>query len=143
MRRPSLLTLPVLLLVLASSACGDDGGSGDEAPAVTAEDLDGRTFESTSVTGHDLVADTVVTLDFADGQLGFSAGCNSMSAGYDVAAGRLELSSEVASTMMACPDDLQAQDTWLSGFLADGAAATLVGDQLTLTEGDVVMELAG
>ncbi|MET0737929.1 MAG: META domain-containing protein [Acidimicrobiales bacterium] len=140
----------VLFAVLLAAACGDDSGgddaSGDDSSdggtAATAEDVDGQTFASTGSTGHELVADTVVSLTFTDGTVSFSAGCNSMNAGYELTDGTLGLTSEVAGTMMACPPDLQEQDDWLSGFMAAGPGATIDGDVLTLAAGDETLELA-
>ena len=51
--------LTVLAVGLLVAACGGGGsssasdGSSSSGPAVTAADLDGSTFESTSVEGHD------------------------------------------------------------------------------------------
>jgi heat shock protein HslJ len=142
--------LVVLLLIAAllTAGCGDDGGgdAGDDGgggggtPATT-EDVDGKTFASTGSTGHELVADTVVSLTFTDGTVSFSAGCNSMNAGYELTDGTLGLTSEVAGTLMACPPDLQEQDDWLSGFMADSPTATVDGDVLTLVVGDETLEL--
>ena len=82
----------VLFAVLLAAACGDDSGSDDASgddgsdggTAATAEDVDGQTFASTGSTGHELVADTVVSLTFTDGAVSFTAGCNSMNAGYEI-----------------------------------------------------------
>ena len=56
----------IALLALAGltfAACGsDDSGSSDGGP--TAADLDGRTFVSTEVTGHDLVEGTEINMTF-------------------------------------------------------------------------------
>ena len=146
MRR--LMALLLFAVVLAAG-CGDDGGADDASsddsagggtPA-TAEDLDGKTFASTGSTGYELVADTVVSLTFTDGNLSFSAGCNTMNAGYEMTDGTLALTSEVAGTLMGCPPDLQAQDEWLSGFVADSPTATVDGDGLTLATADDTLEL--
>ena len=110
-------------------------------PAVTAADLDGSTFESTGVEGHDLVPDSTVRLTFEDGSLSANAGCNTMSSTYDVTDGRLAWTGDPMTTMMGCPDDLMAQDTWLSDLLVQGADATLDDDDLTLVAGDVTLHL--
>jgi heat shock protein HslJ len=143
------LTVLLLLTLTLLAACGDDGGGDDGGdsgsgggPPATAEDLDGKTFASTGSTGHELVAGTVVSLTFTDGTLSFSAGCNSMNAGYEITDGTLELTSEVAGTLMGCPEDKQAQDEWLTGFLSGGPEATVDGDVLTLTSGDEALELS-
>jgi heat shock protein HslJ len=140
----------LLFAVLLAAGCGDDS-RGDDASSdatsgggtpATAADVDGQTFASTASTGHELVADTVVSLTFTDGTVSFSAGCNSMNAGYELTDGTLGLTSEVAGTLMGCPPDLQEQDEWLSGFMADSPTATVDGDVLTLIAGDETLELA-
>lgn len=146
MRRHRLLRFAILALVALTgllSACGDDGGddSGDGGgDEVTAGDLEGTTWVSTDVTGHDLVEGTEVTLTFEDDRLSMAAGCNTQTAGYEITDSRLTLTTEVAATMMGCPDDLAAQDQWLASFFADGADLTLAGG-LIVVSGDVEIEL--
>jgi heat shock protein HslJ len=138
------LTALVIACVLVLAACGDDGygGGGDDGGSdVSFDDLDDRGFISTSVTGHELVGDTQVELTFTDGRISAMAGCNTQNGGADVADGKLMVDT-LASTQMACADDLQEQDTWLAGFLDGDPDLTLDGDQLTLTSGDEVIELA-
>lgn len=119
------------LSALALAACGsDDDPASGSAP--TADDLDGTTFESTEVTGHELVADTTITLAFQADAVSANAGCNTMNGGYTITDGTLEVAT-MASTMMACEDALMAQDDWLAEFLASGPEIALDGDSLTLT----------
>ena len=140
------LTALILVLALLVTACGDDSGDsssdggGDSASEVTFDDLVGKTFESTSVTGYELVPDSVVTLEFIDGRISANAGCNTQNGDADVVDGALEV-GDLASTMMACEDPLMTQEQWLGGFLEDGPDVALEGETLTLTSGDVVMEL--
>ncbi len=101
--------------------------------------LEGRTFLSTKVEGHDLVPDTQVRLTFKDGQLAIHAGCNSMSGAYQVTDGDLVIGSMV-TTEMGCEPPLMDQDQWVGRFLG-GAAVELAGDTLTLRNGDVAMKL--
>ena len=101
--------------------------------------LDGRTFLSTRVDGHDLVPGSTIRLTFQDGRLGISAGCNQMSGSYAVLDGHLK-SGQMATTEMACDPPLMEQDTWVGTFI-DGAAVTLAGDKLTLVHGAVTMTL--
>lgn len=133
------------LLVLFSAACGDDDAdegaerAGGDA-AVSAEALDGRTFVSTEVTGQTLVEGTAVTLVFEDGNVGATAGCNTMTGGFTVEGGALQV-EQLAQTKMACPDDLQQQDEWVAALLTSGPAIALAGDVLTLTGDDVTLTL--
>jgi heat shock protein HslJ len=133
------------LLIVFAAACGDDdGGDGeseDRATAVSADQLDGRTFVSTEVTGQTLVEGTVVTLVFEDGNVGATAGCNTMTGGFTVEDGVLQV-DQLAQTLMACPDDLQAQDEWVAALLTSGPVLSLDGDTLTVTGDDVTLTLA-
>jgi heat shock protein HslJ len=144
------LTTLVLACLLVLAACGDDGygGGGDDggstdvaASSLSFDDLAGRTFSSTSVTGRELVPDSDVTLTFTDGRIAALAGCNAQSGSADVTDGKLVVDG-LASTQMACADDLMAQDQWLAGFLEGEPAVALDGDELTLTSGDEVVELS-
>jgi heat shock protein HslJ len=154
-------------LALAAAGCSGNGGSEQAtagptssptsvtsptssqtstAPAtaavVTAADLDGTSYVSTMVTGHDLVAGTAIDLGFDAGTLSVSAGCNSMFGEYEVDdQGMLRWTGHPASTMKACADELMAQDQWLAQLFTDGVAATKDGSDLTLTSGEVTIEL--
>jgi len=125
-------------LVLAS--CGDDEEE-DASGDVTAADLNGMGFASTSVEGYDLVEGSVVTLSFEGDTIGANAGCNSFSGSFAVADGTLDVGDDLASTMMACSEELMSQDDWLSSFLTDDPAILLDGDTLTLSGGDVIVTL--
>ena len=140
------------LAALALAACGSDddspaaddslpeAGSGVGSPP-TADDLVDRSFESTAVTGHDLVADSTIELVFMADSVAARAGCNSMNGGYEIVDGTLNVST-MAATMMACSDELMAQDTWLSEFLTGGPEIALDGDTLTLTGDDATLTMS-
>ena len=98
------------------------------------------TFVSASVTGHDLVKGTSVTLTFRDGQLSANAGCNTMSGTVGpVLGGKLSV-GQMATTEMGCAADLMAQDQWLAAFLP-GAMADFGPGYLNLTKGGVTVKL--
>jgi heat shock protein HslJ len=116
-----------------------DAGSGSGS---LSEQLAGRTFLSTSVDGHRLVAGSTVRIEFIrDGQVRASAGCNSLS-------GRAEWSDDIlivqqfAATEMGCDTPLMDQDAWLAGLLGSGLRADLDGDALTLTGDGTTVHLA-
>jgi heat shock protein HslJ len=143
--RTALAVLALSALALAACGSDDDSPAADDSlPAVgsapTGDDLADRAFESTEVTGHELVADTTIELAFMADSVGARAGCNSMNGGYSITDGTLEV-GQMASTMMACSDELMAQDTWLSEFLSSGPAIALDGDTLTLTGDDATLVL--
>ena len=145
-------------LSLLAASCGDDpeGTAGsDDTPASSADDgtegtdsedtmtdpLDGSTFTSTSVTGHDLVAGTSARVSFEDGQLGVSAGCNQMGGGYSLDGDQLVIDGPMRTTEMACDPPLMDQDAWLADWVGAGLTWQLDGDTLTLSGGDIAMEL--
>ena len=104
--------------------------------------LVGKAFTSTSVKGYDLVAGAKIEMAFDADRLSVNAGCNSMGSDYLFTGTELTWTSTPAATMMACPDDLMAQDAWITGLLTAGMGAKLDGDTLTLTSGDVTIVLA-
>ena len=121
--RPAVLVLTLLGAALALGGC-----SGSSA------DLDGRTYTSTEVRGHDLVEGSQVTLTFEDGRVSAQAGCNTMNGAATWDGGTLDVAGPMASTMMACEQALMEQDQWLSSFLT--SSPTLEADGQTLTLGD-------
>lgn len=107
-------------------------------------ELDGA-FISTETEGYELVADTELTLTFDGDQLSVNAGCNTLGSVYTLADGVLKWTGVPRATMMACSDDLTAQDTWITDLLTKGVEveASDGGATLTLTSGDVVITLEG
>lgn len=138
----SAATSAVLIAAaLVLAACGGDDGTPVTDPApptappaeavLTTADLDGRELVSVSVDGHDLVEGTVITLSFADGSLSANAGCNTIFGSFDIDDGRL-VAEDLASTAMACADELMVQDRWLTDILAIGSTITTDGDSVVL-----------
>ena len=93
--------------------------------------LDGRTFESTDVSGETLVDGTNVTVSFDGDGISANAGCNTMNGTYEVADGVLTV-GPLAQTQMACEDALQQQDVWVATLLEGEPTVTLVDDTLTI-----------
>jgi heat shock protein HslJ len=132
--RPQRMTIRLAVVAVLLSGCA----------AVTEPSLDGTEWLSTAVTedGADrpLVDGTRIRLSFTDGQLGASAGCNTMGGEYRIDAGRLVFEGG-GMTEMGCDEERHAQDDWLLGFLGSQPAAVWEGDKLTLTSGAVVIAL--
>jgi heat shock protein HslJ len=149
-RWSAAVAVMMALMALGVAGCSPDDSSGatDESatsssgPAVTADDLEGTAYVSTNVTGYDLVEGSTINLSFEGSRMQLSAGCNIISAAYDVTDGTLASTGEPAATMMACPDDLMAQDQWLIELFQDGLTATSDGSTLTLANDQVTIELA-
>jgi heat shock protein HslJ len=85
-------------------------------------------------------AGTAIELTFtAEGRLGFSAGCNSMSAEVRTSSGRLVVGA-ITSTEMACESSSQ-QEKWLIGWMGSGPGWRLDGDELVLDQDGTVIRL--
>lgn len=143
--RYSVATVAALMLSLG--ACGDSDDSPSAIPtavdtAAAPAGLEGTSFVATSVTGRELVEDTELTVSFADGRLVVRAGCNTMSGPYEVEDSTLRWTGPAASTMIACPGPLAEQDQWLAEFFTNGAEASVDENGLTLTGGEVTIELS-
>jgi heat shock protein HslJ len=142
-RLPGLLFAAALALAACSGGVGaaSSAASGDAPAAVpaTPEALDGRTFVATGMTGGSLVEGSTVTLTFDGNTIGVSVGCNQGNGAYGIVDGIVKL-GPMATTEMACDPALMAQDAAMTTFL-DGATATVAGDTLTFTKGDVTLTL--
>jgi len=125
-----------LILVLVLAACSAAPGAGNP--------LDGHEYLSISVTedGADrpLVDGTRIRISFDDGQLGASAGCNTMGGTYRLEGGLLVFEGG-AMTEMGCDDPRHAQDDWLMAFLGSRPTVVQSGTDLTLTAGGTVITL--
>ena len=116
------------------TACGSD----DDASVPDAAALNGQTFKSTSIEGHDLTAGTNVTLAFDGDGISVNAGCNTIFGQLEIVDGALSVGT-MAQTMMGCTDDLMEQDQFLVEFLEAGPAISLDHDTLTLTGADTTI----
>ncbi len=106
--------------------------------------LEGRTFLSSAVTqnGVDrpLVPGTQVRLSFKDGNVGASAGCNSIGGTYRLEGDRLRVEA-AGMTEMGCDEPRHAQDEWLSAFLSAGPSVTVADGGVILASGDTTIRL--
>lgn len=125
-----------LLAGLAGCAQATDDAppAGDPAPS--------GTYVVTAVTEggkpRQLVPGTEIRMTLSDGHLGLAAGCNHLGATYELEGDRLTV-GRMGGTERGCPEPRMAQDAWLAGLFEE--PATLGGDPLTLTAGDVVLTL--
>ena len=127
--------LVLMLAVGLLSACASGSGTGDGNL-----ELDGRSFVSNEMVDAGVVTPMVpgteVRLDFTDGSLGASAGCNSMGGAYRVDGNVLLLPEGLATTEMACDPARMDQDAWLAELLAGEPVLDLDADTLTVSAGD-------
>lgn len=106
-------------------------------PTLSAGDpLAGTSWILAQVNGQPALADVNVTLEFADGRLGGSDGCNSFGGGYQVEDGQLKVDPNMVSTLMACADEIMQQASAFSAVLLQSPAFQVEAGQLTLLGGD-------
>ncbi len=67
-------------------------------------------------------------LEFSEGQVGVTGGCNRIGAGYQLVGGSQLQIGLGRSTMMACPPPLAAADAAIANFLTGTVQAELQGD---------------
>jgi heat shock protein HslJ len=80
-------------------------------------------------------------LRFGDGRLAGSAGCNRLMGAYTLAGDSLRFEPSMASTMMACPEPLMAQEQAVHAALSLVASHRLTADRLELLDADGVLLL--
>jgi heat shock protein HslJ len=132
------ITMVAAAAVLVLGACGDDAPDADSNAPL---DLSGLTFLSDGIEGRELVAGSEVSLAFDEATLSANAGCNTLGGSYTIEGDTLTLAGDALSTRMACDPELMEQDEWLTSFLSGGVEASLEGERLTLTDGEVTLEL--
>lgn len=159
-RSPSLFSRPVVfgvaiavvvvatVIIVLSSGSGDEpsasnptsppGAANPTSPPAAAGSLDGQRFASSSVQGRDLAEGSELTLNFADGRLVASAGCNTSTGGYAFEDGRLQ-QQDAASTLMGCEGALEEQERWFFALLAEGVGAEYTQGRVTLKDDAVTM----
>lgn len=124
-RRSLAGSLVLLGMVMGLAACSDGTAAGGA-------DLEGRTFVSTDVAGHELVPGSEVQVIFQTDRISVQAGCNTLNGGATWEGDVLVVAVPMAETMMACDDDLMRQDDWLVAFLTSKPALSLDGSTLVL-----------
>jgi heat shock protein HslJ len=120
----------------AGSPSTDPGSTQVTTPSTDlAALLDGRAFLSQSATGITLAPGAVLRLEFLDGQVSFSGGCNGHSGPATFDGDQLTV-GPMMSTMMACDQPLMDQDSAVAAMLNAGVTVQLDGDNLALTGAD-------
>lgn len=143
--RQTGMTIRRRALVAASAAAVLFAGGCGGTDSVSAQDLNGTTWVTTTVTraGTESPAanGSTITVTFENGRISVNAGCNTMSAGVTVEDDVLVLDGAMASTQMACDTELMNQDAWLSQFLSSKPEVTVDGSTMTLTSGESELTL--
>ncbi len=143
MRTTALLATAALAAAMTACAPAEPAGPTTRPAAPTAgELLVGPEWTVTEIAGRPKVPDSRVTIQFADGRVSGAASCNRFMGGYEVSADGVTIKmSQMASTMMACPDALMTQEQVFLDTLgavtrysvgADGALLLTTADGRTI-----------
>jgi heat shock protein HslJ len=120
-------------------------GTGSSTTTSAAEsadiELDGTEWRAVGMEGYQPVPDTDLVLHFEDGRLSIGAGCNTMSAPYELDGSTLRWTEAAATTMMACSPELEAQDATVQALFTDGGEVALADGSLTFTAGETTIRL--
>jgi heat shock protein HslJ len=124
------LALGVLALGGLVAVCGTMASAAEPAS------LDGTAWVLTGLPGHTLVPDSSVTLQFSEGRLSGSDGCNRYSGNYSLKNSSLAVSPNLASTQMACMPDINAQARAYVAALTGAKSFRIDGERLELLASD-------
>ncbi len=123
--------LLALVVGLAVAACGS------EAPPT----LDGTSWTLVSLNGQEPLAEAPITIEFAGEQVSGSAGCNQYSGGYTAEGSELSFGA-LATTRMACPEPIMAQEAAYLAALEGSASYALEDGRLVIESGDGTLAYA-
>ena len=134
-RRAALGMLAATVLVLASACGGDDGDEGTPAT------IDGTSWVVVpDSVGVDVPDGVEVTIDFADGQVSGSSGCNRFTGTYTIDGDTLTF-GPLASTKMACEGPVQSVEDQVLVALSSVDGYDVGADTLDLLSGsDIVLQ---
>ena len=119
---------------LALTGCSSPSSSPEGGTYTTSTiDVDG--------TAQPLALDSTLQVAFIDGGVSVNAGCNTLFGPADLSGGTIALTGALASTKMACPTELMAQDDQFAAFFSAGPTWSLDGEVLTLTGGTTTITL--
>lgn len=119
MTRARLILIPLGALLATMTGCG---GSSDP--------LDRKAFVLLDATGIDALEGAPIRLEFSDGSVGVTGGCNLIGGAYELEGDTLVVQNMI-QTEMACEQSRMDQDSAIIEFLqarpkVDGEGSTLV-----------------
>jgi heat shock protein HslJ len=121
------LTLAVILVTILLSSCG---GTSLKDP------LNNSAWVLTSIDNMSPLEKTAVTVEFTEGKIGGSSGCNSYGGSYKVKGEKITTDS-IAMTLMACVDpEIMEQEQVFLGYLQDAQTYKLGDGHLQIFRSD-------
>jgi len=155
MKYQSNLNLLIVLLLVSISLAGcaqstvaptevatEVATSTPEPPSATAADLEGKLWKLDSYVNSqgesvDVLPDTEITIEFKDGQVGGSGGCNNYFGSYEVGVGNTLSIGAIGSTEMAClAEGVMKQEQRYFEALASAASYQVTERKLQLANAD-------
>ena len=116
--------------LLTLSACAPSS-----SPTGNESELTGTVWSLSTLRDQTLVTSSNISAIFtSNGKIGGSSGCNSYSGTYTVDGDEIQISSPLASTLIACPEEIAAQETAYLATLAEVRTYSISGNQLTLND---------
>lgn len=140
MKLPRLFVAAAAVLLM--SACAQPAPTSPAStpspePATGADAIAGTHWQLTELDGKPLVKDSVVTASFADdGVVTGSGGCNRFRAAYTISDNTIKIDEAIGATMMACAEDVMAQETAFFATLSTAGTFTMTAEVLTLANAD-------
>jgi heat shock protein HslJ len=110
----------------------------------TGDDLAGTSWQLSALNGAAALSGTSITLQFGDAKTASgSDGCNRYTTRYTVSGARLTFTQPMASSMMACSEEIMNQASAYQKALAETKRYTLKDNQLTLLNGQTILAVFG
>jgi heat shock protein HslJ len=129
-RKAFLFIIGICAGSLILTACNLQGSTKDGGGDVT-----GKVWNLTLLQGKELLPGSNITAQFTtDGKVGGSSGCNRYAGSYASSGNSLQITSPLASTMMACAQELMDQETAYLTALSEVKTFSVTDDQLTLSD---------
>lgn len=117
----------VLVGTLATGALAACGGDAQADPS-------GRAWLLTELNGQPPIEGAMIDLSLSGNEVSGSSGCNSYFGSATVGDGEITLGPNLAGTMMACADDVMAQEQTYLNALSTVTGYEISGDELRLLD---------
>ncbi len=143
-RQAATLALMVGLTSVGCASGGVPAASPGDTATPTAPTLPGTRWMADEVAGKPVISGSVPTASFgADGALTGTGGCNRFTTRYTTTGTSIHVDEVIATTMMACGQEVMAQETAFLGSLTAARTFAIAQDRLTLSDeaGAVVARL--
>ncbi len=106
------------------------------SPQGAAADLTSPIWGLSTLMGKGIAPDAGISIQFtSDGKASGSAGCNRYSGTYTVSGNKMQISSPLATTTMACAQEIMDQENAYLKALGEVKSYSVSGEQLALKDG--------